>query len=447
MTAVAGRGTGPPRTRPAPARRRGIRAAAQGSLLAVRVLIVTVTVFQRFVLPVHAFEVLIALPVALLVLGVMVISGQAAADARKTVLYVAAVGACVVANTVSTSVGASLTASFSSTELLAVLYIPLCFQLQGPLRTRFTEVLEFFQRLMLAAAVICVGQFLAQWRGYWEFTDLERKVVPSSWLVAPEAYNYSYPQNYGSGIFKSNGIVFLEPSFCSQFLALAIVVQIVLGARYWRLALLGAALVTTMSGTGILLLAVGLAVLAIRRGGKWATRAFVAVGVTVAVIVPFTPQLTDRAGELGTSGSSGNTRFVASYTNVLDAVSRDGGALAYGRGGGTIDRDADFFNPNGLLADYPALPKLVGEYGLPAALLFVAFVLTVFLMRTPSPTLGACAVMLYFVLSGSLLQPPIVVLCWTITGLFAAGPPAVSRLPVRRTPLADPSPTPTEEAG
>ena len=68
---------------------------------------------------------------------------------------------------------------------------------------------------------------------------------------------------------------------------------------------------------------------------------------------------------------------------------------------------------------------------MPAALLFLAFVLTVFLVRIPSPTIGFAACMLFLVLSGSLLQPPIVVLCWALTGLFAAGPPSIVRFPVR----------------
>ncbi len=88
-----------------------------------------------------------------------------------------------------------------------------------------------------------------------------------------EAYNYSYEIYYGSSILKSNGVVFLEASFASQFLALAIIVQILLGGGRLRLVLFGAALVSTLSGTGLLLLAAGLALLAVRRGGQWATRA------------------------------------------------------------------------------------------------------------------------------------------------------------------------------
>ena len=91
-----------------------------------------------------------------------------------------------------------------------------------------------------------------------------------------------------------------------------------------------------------------------------------------------------------------------------------------GRGAGTVDSDVGFFNPQGLLVNYPALPKFIVEYGVPTALVFLAFVLTVLLRNVPSPTLGLMAATVYFVLSGSLLQPQTVYLCWLLTGLFAA---------------------------
>lgn len=427
-------GPGFPGARPAPRRRparpRGA-GARSGSIIAIQILLLTVILLQRFVLPVPGLEVSLALPVALLVTTVLLLSGQVVADVRNTVLYCCAIGACVLANTISTTVSA-LGSSFTSVELLAALYLPLCFRMRPALRRRFPEVLEFFQKIMVWAAVVCLLQLLAQLAG-WQFTDVMREVFPANLLVAPDAYNYSYEIYYGSSIQKSNGIVFLEASFASQFLALAIVVQILLGRGRLRLVLFGAALVSTLSGTGLLLLATGLAVLALRRGGQWAVRACIAVAVA-ALVVSFTPAgdlLSARADEPTQGGSSGNMRLVAPYVNVAEAVTKSPEALLFGRGGGSIDRDTGFFNPHGRLVDYTALPKVVGEYGLPAGLLFVAFIISVFLMRVPSPTLGLSACMLYFVLSGSLLQPPIVVLCWVLTGLFAAGPPSIARLPVR----------------
>ena len=92
----------------------------------------------------------------------MVLGGQAVADVRNTVLYCCAVGACVVANMISTSIS-GLTSSPTSTQLLAALYLPLCFRLRADLRRRFPEVLDFFQKIMVVAA----WSACCSWRPSW----------------------------------------------------------------------------------------------------------------------------------------------------------------------------------------------------------------------------------------------------------------------------------------
>ena len=284
------------------------------------------------------------------------------------------------------------------------------------------EVLELFQKLMVAAAVACVLQWAAQVAG-WQFQDL-LGFLPENMLASSKQFNLSYPLYYGSSIFKANGVVFLEASFASQFLALAIIVQLLLRGRLWRIALFGAALLATLSGTGLLLLAGGLMVLAIRRGGRWASRAIVGVVIAVAAISlsPVGDLIATRSTESSEEGSSGNVRFVAPYENVVSAVRSDPFVLTFGRGAGSIDRDADFFSPLGIDANYPALPKMLGEYGLPTTLIFFAFVFRVFLRRVPSITLSCASILLFLVLSSALLQAPIVYLCWLLTGMFSAEP-------------------------
>jgi hypothetical protein len=398
-------------------RGRASRLADRVPLAAVYVLVVTIVLFQRIVVPGTAVSV--ALPVAFLVLVGLAARRQLVADVSRTALYFAFVAAALVA-TVVASGGEGSPPSIASLLLLLVLYIPLCFRARRELREQFPRVLAFFQRVMVVAAVLCVLQTAIQFAGV-SYTDLFESVLPPALLAAD--YNTTYPIYYGSSILKSNGFVFLEPSFASQFLAIAIVVHLLIGGPRWRLVLFGVALAATVSGTGIALLGVGLVVLAVRRGGRWTARALTA-SLFVVVVVALTPLgalLGERVGESDDAGSSGNARFVAPYVSVADAIGRDEQVFLAGRGAGTVDVDTAFFNPQGLLVNYPALPKFVGEYGVPAALVFLAFVLTVLLRNVPSPTLGLMAAALYFVLSGSLLQPQTVFLCWLLTGLFAGG--------------------------
>lgn len=394
--------------------------AERASLAPIYLLIITVVVFQRFIIPGLSEPISIALPVVFLTLVGLAVRGHLVTDVFRTGLYLAAVAACLLANLIVMSNG-SLAASLNSILFLAVIYMPLCFRTSAAVREQFPQVLAFFQGLMVIAASICVLQTAIQFAGV-SYEDPITKYVPPD-LIYGIGYNNIYPVSYGSSILKSNGIIFLEPSFASQFMALAIIIQILMGNRRWRLALFGAALLSTVSGTGIALLGAGIVVLAVRRGGQWTVRTVLGLAVVV-IALSFTTVgalLSERTGEGAEVGSSGNARFVAPYQLVSDAIGRDTETLLVGRGAGSIDDKVEiYFNPGAQLVNYPPLPKLIGEYGLPAGLLFFAFVLAVFLHNVPSTTLGIACVVNLFVLSGALLQPQTVYLCWILTGLFAA---------------------------
>lgn len=399
--------------------RRRTRIANNVPVAAVYLLIITLTFGQRFIVP--GTDISISLPVAYLVLIAMAVRGQLKADTNRVALYLAAVAACLIV-TVATSAAAGPEPSFTSLMLLVTLYIPVVFRGNAALRGQYNRVMEFFQRCVAVTAAFCLLQWGIQVVGI-PYEDLIETYVPPLFLYPEGFYNTTYPIYYGSSILRSNGFVYLEPSFTSQFLALAIVIQLMMGDKRWRLGLLGLAMLTTVSGTGIVLMAAGVLVLAIRRGGAWTAR-IVAVALVAGLIVSVTPigqVLLDRSGESSEAGSSGNARFVAPYTNVTDAMNRDQSVFIIGRGAGAVDADQAFFNPLGINVNYPALPKLLGEYGVIATLIFLAFILTVFLRNVPSPTVGMMVLLLYFVLSGALLQPQTVYLCWLLTGLFAAG--------------------------
>lgn len=442
------RGHGPrPGAPPAP--RRITQLAEKVPLASVYLLIVAITLFQRFVIP--GTVVSIALPVAFVTLIGLAARGQLVADVNRVALYLAAVAACLLASVI-VSARTGPEPSVTSLLLLLVLYIPLCFRVSDRLREQFPRVLEFYQRIMVVAAVFCLAQPAVQIVGV-PYTDLFDTYLPPT-LIFTE-YNTTYPIYFGSPILKANGLVFLEPSFASQFLAIAIIIQLMVDGKRWgRLALFGGALLATVSGTGIALLGVGLVVLAIRRGGQWTARALTATFLVVIAVslTPVGALLAERTGESSQSGSSGNARFVAPYVTIADAIGRDESVFLVGRGAGTVDEDVQFFNPTGVLVNYPALPKFVGEYGVPTALVFLVFILMVLLRNVPSPTLGLMAGTVYFVLSGSLLQPQTVYLCWLLTGLFAAaraGQVAGRRIQLRSTvtPMERPGMRPPPPVG
>ena len=384
--------------------------------IALRLMVLSLVILQRFAVP--GLSTALCLPIVLAILVYLLRDGALVLDTLRTRLYLLALGACCSATLLSSAYFGD-DWSLKSLTLLIVLYIPFCFQLRPDLRHLYRPLLEFFTKIMVVVAFVALAQSAAQLAG-WRYQD-PLAVAPSQLLL--QTYNTSYPVQYGSPIMKANAVVFLEPSFCSQFLAIALLMQLLLGGHRWRLPLYAGALLATVSGTGLLLLGVGLAVLSIRRGPAFMARVLLLLTVTVAVIAstPLGEILASRSTEQVEVNSSGNARFVAPYALVATGLTRDTATLVIGRGPGIVSRTVGFehFNEERIEANYPVVPKLAAEYGLIAAVLFCGFITVALVYRTPSVTVSAAMLMLYFVLSGSLLQPQTVLAAYAFTSLFA----------------------------
>jgi hypothetical protein len=398
-----------------------VRLTDRRVLVALRLAVLAVVVLQRFAVP--GIGTALCLPVVLAVVGYLGLGGALVEDARRTRLYLLAVGACCAAALLSALLFASEW-SLKSLALLVVLYVPFCLRLRQEHGHLYRPLLEFFNTIMVVVAFVAVAQWLAQLAG-WAYRDL-LDVVPDAFLV--QGYNTTYPVQYGLPLMKANAVVFLEPSFCSQFLAVALVVQLLLGGHRWRLPLYAAGLLATVAGTGIVVLGVGLAVLAVRRGPAWTVRVLLLLLLLGAVALSTLPGqvLVGRVSERTEQDSSAQARFVAPYVLVAEGLARDTATLLVGRGPGVVSQSAGarYFNVERIDANYPVIPKLAAEYGIIAAMLFVGFMVVALTSGTPSATVSAMMLAVYFVLSGSLLQPHTVLTVWVFTSLFATWPRA-----------------------
>jgi hypothetical protein len=393
-----------------------VRLADRRVAVALRLLVVAVVVLQRFAIP--GIGIALCLPIVLAIVAYLVLQDALVHDAMRFGLYLLAVGTCCAATVLSAEYFRDEW-SLKSLVLLVVLYIPFLLRLRTEFSHLYRPLLEFFNTIMVMVACVALLQWSAQVAG-WTYRDL-LDVVPSHFLI--QTYNTTYPVHYGSPIVKSNAIVFLEPSFCSQFLAIALIVQLLLGRQRWRLPLYAAALLTTVSGTGLVLAGVGLAVLGVRRGPAWTARIILLLLLTGAAIqsTPLGGILAARLTERTEQNSSGNARFVAPYMLVADGLTKDIPTLLVGRGPGIVSRTAgaEYFNAEGIEANYPVIPKLAAEYGVIAALLFSGFMIVAITSATPSPTVSVMMLLVYFALSGSLLQPHTVLTAYVFTSLFA----------------------------
>jgi hypothetical protein len=387
-------------------------------LRALELVFLAIVLLQRFAIPVEPSYVSPILVVVLMFCIYALRSRMITVDRHRFGAFGCA-AAAVLMSTALVSAGGG-TISMTSVGLLCVAYAPYVFRLRDQLAESYERFLDFVGTTLYALAIVATAQILLQLFGLWTYTDILAAVVPEQFLV--QGYVTSYPIYYGSDIFKPNAIVLLEPSFCSQFVALGILLELRRRRRVLRLAVLACALVATFSGTGLILLAVGLGVMIFERGRRFALMS-VAVSIPLVVLVALTPigdVYAARASGQTAVTSSGNQRFVAPYLRYWESTQGPAVDLLVGQGPGSTQEQAERLN---VLAAVPAIEpahtKLLVEYGLIGGGIFLAFLLYSFIVGTRSRLLTVAVLFMFFVLGASLLQIQVIYLPWVLVILFA----------------------------
>ena len=369
------------------------------------VALVAVVVGQRLVVPAGAVSLPVPLLAGLALLAALFARGSLHYSRVRLEMFLAASMCVLACSCASGLTGLAIDSSLGSVLLLLVSYVPWVFR--SSIDTRLLR--KSFVVTMCACSVVSLGQIGAQWVTHAPYAD-PLDLLPSS--LVNQSYNTDNPIRYGTELLKPNAVVFLEPSFLSQFLALAIVVALVTRAPVWQPFLLGLGLASALSGTGPVLLAVGGLLLASRGGLR---RSHVVAGILGLALVLSTPAaglLLDRRFETTQPGTSGYARFVEPYTETARGLAASPGRYLVGAGPGSADRLLESQRSRGTPVVYPVLPKLAFEYGIVSAVLFAAFLLTALLQR--SPVLGTSLSVMLFLLSGSLLQPHTTMLAWLL---------------------------------
>lgn len=312
-------------------------------------------------------------------------------------LFLAAL-ACM---TLSVIVSAANSSLLSFAYLLAIysLYI---FRLRYPAGC-FSRALHIFLDLMTVCAVLGLAQFALQFVIGVDLVFPLDSFMPETILL--DGYNVIIPLTYGSTIMKSNGVFFLEPSFFSQFLGLAVIVELLGARRITRLLLFAAAMVVCYSGTGLLLVFVFLPWILMRRGNASVLAAAVVLGIVLSLAsgVLDLELLTDRVDEFSSTESSGFARFVSPFFLFRDFVVNSTGSLLFGMGPGAIER---IMNGGSLsyVAHDPTWIKLLLEYGFFAAVMFMVFIGTALFQGTRNRTLSWAILFFLLFLGGYLLN-------------------------------------------
>jgi hypothetical protein len=406
------------------------RGSLRVELRLVALLVVLLMLTQRVGLPVGGSVIPLALPLSYAFAAVTLMRGLLTVSRLRAELFVVAISACLLATVAVSWLGATWQLSMSSLFYLIALYLPWLLRVRAPHGgTVVAHAGRTFVRVMLVLAGVGIVQLVAQLTGVWDWEDYLALVVPADYMV-PD-YNFSNELAYGVGTFKSTAFVLLEPSFLSQFCALAILVGIMLRVPMWQLLLLGAGLFSAVSGTGLILLAVGAALLLVRAPQRLRPGYLLGGGLIAGLfyLSPVATFLISRQDEVGTEGTSGNARFAAPFEYAWEGLVAEPTRFLVGAGSGSVQRIIGGSRVAGVDILYSTLPKLAFEYGIIAGGLFALFLVLAIVDRAPWRVIPGALVVMVFLLSGALLQPQTAVLAWLLAGIGATDRPAEDRLP------------------
>jgi hypothetical protein len=364
---------------------------ARRRLLLAAAIILSVTVLQRFAVPVAGSLFGVGFLVCLVATLASLMDGVLLVDPRRAALY--GVAMC-----------ASLSTLLLKTDGFSLLSLAMLMTLYAPfvavLSVRSEEYLE------LLNVFRCVVAFVA-WCGLLQFSV--QFVLSPAWMfpfdrVLPEAlfipgFNLAIP--FHGNYLKSTGLWLLEPSIFSQLLAFGLLIELSYFRRLDRMILYGCAYLTSFSGTGaMLILGIAPLVLLRSRSAAWILLSL-AVFASLLVLreLPILTPFFERAGEFANPRSSGSMRMIAPYWAISDLLLADSRTLLLGMGPGQWGWGFGEL-------DYSVLDsgwlKLLFEYGLLGALPFIVFYLYCLFAASPDRLLSLACLLQFAFLGGYL---------------------------------------------
>lgn len=261
------------------------------------------------------------------------------------------------------------------------------------------RALDFFLGLATLLALLGIGQYALQFVIGAHYAFPIENLVPPDFVV--RGFNMQAPIAYGLETYRANGIFFAEPSFFSQFMALAIIVELLTSNRLLRVALYALALVLSYSGTGLMLLAVcGPLILMTRRrwGLLWVVLLGLALVLTLYSYLEL-DRLTARIGEFGSMRSSAYARFLGGFQLFDQYLWPYPLKALFGYGAGQFPLYAAGMT---IPAAEMTLFKMVFEYGLIGAAFYFSFIFYC-LFRSEAPAIVCLALGLSLLLNGPLV--------------------------------------------
>jgi hypothetical protein len=369
------------------------------------VLFFSLIYLQKVALHMGTFEISIILPVIFGGLGVMAVFSRLEVSAMRLVVY------CIFfASAVFSQLQVVVPYSAPSMLIMLLMYLPMVVTWRVS-EEEHERLMRIFLKLMLIPVGMVGIQLLSQMVfGLGEMPNLE-KVLPRS--LQRTGYNYDNIIHFGEAFKRPNGLFFLEPSFVSCFIGVALIIELEYFRRPFWIAIFGLGLVGTFAATGQILVAVALPFLIRKQSPRAIAAGLLAVALGGVAMVAMGKGINiARLGELGSANTSGYIRLVAPVQQLGETLNRPD-VLFTGAGAGNIDHSRS--------SPWP-VTKLIYEYG---AMTAVSFALLLFsaLWRTPSTGLALGLFVILNFTGGYLLEPVAMTLFISLCCMAGIRPP------------------------
>jgi hypothetical protein len=364
--------------------------------------LLTTVLLQRIYLGVS-----ITLATHLVAMGILLLWGRLRFSAVRLCLYWLCWGGAVVMQMLSGNAFSS-----ASVALGLVCYVSFLVVIPAGEATYF-GVIRTYQAIALGVCGMVFLDLAVQVAGF-SMPDMNA-VVPAS--LTPPTMNYIQPLTWHAGIIKPNAFFMMEASYTSQFIAIALVIELVFFQRGIWIAIFALGLLGTFSGTGLLMFLLALPCVATRFWKKLLRYGLILLPLlsVIAVASGWYEIASQRATTFDKRNTSANGRFVAPFTAMYDLLaSDDEHKIIFGYGAGkTSDQElVPGLDPK---VEYNAISKVLLDYGIVIAILLLIFS-TYCLFGSGVPVVIAyVAALEYHLMGGHLLLPPILNYCCILT--------------------------------
>jgi hypothetical protein len=349
------------------------------------------SLFSKFGIPGYTeLGIGIGIPLTMAALGIGILNNCVRLDPRRLGFYCITLAVLVLPQLLQAG-----TFSTQSLTMLAVLHIPYAMVV-----TRGYElvprVLKLFLHIATLLAVLAIAQYFLQGHIDQALLYPIDNLIPQQFVV--QGFNSQGTIGYLSTQVRATGMFMLEPSFLTQFLAIAIIAESLTSTRLWRLGLYGVGILMAHAGTGMLILLIVMPFVVITRR-RWDLMLIGGLGIVFLVVfgeVLGLDFITSRTNEFSDPNSSGFARFVGGFYMFEQMLWPNLTRALFGYGAGSFLEYTHLFTIE--VADMP-MTKMIFEFGIIGAATYFTFIATC-LFSSPLPKLLSLGVGLSFLLNG-----------------------------------------------